>query len=74
MTVSINVAILLAVIIYFRVRRPVKPRKRSDQWVTVALVLSLGLVIYPSDTGRWLTEFVMSVLTGTGQIISSISF
>lgn len=72
--ISINVAILLAVIVYFRVRRPVEPRKRSDQWVTVALVLSLGLVIYPSDTGRWLTEFVMSVASGVGTIVSSLSF
>lgn len=72
--ISINVAILLAVIIYFRVRRPVEPRKRSDQWVTVALVLSLGLVIYPTDTGKWLTELLGSVLSGVGGIVSSLSF
>lgn len=74
MTVSLNVAILLAVIIYFRVRRTVQSRSRSDQWVTVALVLSLGLVLYPTDTGKWLTELLTSILTGVGSIISSIEF
>lgn len=74
MTVSLNVAILLAVIIYFRVRRPVEPRDRSDQWVTVALVLSLGLVLYPTDTGQWMTGLLTTILTGVGNLIASIEF
>ena len=74
MTVSISVALLLVVLVYLRVRRPVEPRDRSDQWVTVALVLSLGLVLYPTDTGQWMTGLLTTILTGVGNLISSIEF
>lgn len=72
MTVTISVVLLLAVIVYMRVRRTVHSQSRSDQWVTVALVLSLGLVLYPTDTGKWLTRLLTSILTGVGNIVSSI--
>ena len=72
MVVTINVALLLAVIVYMRIRRDVQPRKRSDQWMTVALVLSLGLLLYPTDTGRFLSRTLGTVLGALGQAVSGI--
>ncbi|MCX5535272.1 hypothetical protein OG785_32575 [Streptomyces sp. NBC_00006] len=66
MILTLNVALLLAVIIYFRIRRDVRARSRTDQWTTVAIVLVFGLLIAP-------TEFGQGVLNVVGQVSQGIS-
>jgi hypothetical protein len=73
MIITVNVAVLLAVIVYLRVRRAVAPRTRADQWVTVALVLSLGLLLYPTDTGRFLSRILGAFLGSLGQALSAVA-
>lgn len=58
---TINVAVLLAVIVVLRIRRPVEPRKRSDQILTVAFVVVLGVLIAPTPVGHSLLNFVSTL-------------
>lgn len=66
MILTINVAVILAVIIFLRIRRRVEARSRSDQWLTVAIVLVFGLLV--AQTG-----FGQGVLKVVGQITQSVS-
>ncbi|MGY0021208.1 hypothetical protein ACVHNB_19780 [Streptomyces sp. YJ-C3] len=67
MILTLNVAVLLAVIIYFRIRRRVQARSRSDQWTTVAIVLVFGLLIAPTDFGQGVLEVVGQLAQGVSQ-------
>ncbi|MFE6962996.1 hypothetical protein [Streptomyces sp. NPDC057696] len=66
MILTLNVAVLLAVIIYFRIRRRVQARSRSDQWLTVSIVLVFGVLIAP-------TEFGQGLLDVLGNVVKNIS-
>lgn len=63
---TINVAVLLAVIIALRIRRRVQARSRADQWLTVTIVLVFGLLVAPTDFGQ-------GTLNVVGQLVRSIS-
>ncbi|GAA1288716.1 hypothetical protein OHU25_40855 [Streptomyces sp. NBC_00117] len=62
MILTLNVAVLLAVIIYFRIRRRVQARSRSDQWVTVSIVLVFGVLIAPTEFGQGLLDVLGNVV------------
>ncbi|MGW6755902.1 MULTISPECIES: hypothetical protein [unclassified Streptomyces] len=62
MILTLNVAVLLAVIIYFRIRRRVQARSRSDQWVTVSVVLVFGVLIAPTEFGQGLLDVLGNVV------------
>ncbi|MFE4776158.1 hypothetical protein [Streptomyces sp. NPDC056713] len=62
MILTLNVAVLLAVIIYFRIRRRVQARSRSDQWVTVSVVLVFGVLIAPTGFGQGLLDVLGNVV------------
>ncbi|MEU6393309.1 hypothetical protein [Streptomyces sp. NPDC046939] len=66
MVLTLNVAVLLAVIIYVRIRRRVQARSRADQWLTVAIVMVFGVLIAPTDFGQ-------GVLNAVGQVAQGIS-
>ncbi|WP_432166830.1 hypothetical protein [Streptomyces sp. bgisy031] len=66
MILTLNVAVLLAVIICFRIRRHVQARSRSDQWLTVSIVLVFGVLIAP-------TEFGQGLLNVLGNVVKNIS-
>ncbi|MEV1025478.1 hypothetical protein [Streptomyces sp. NPDC050264] len=66
MVLTLNVAVLLAVIIFLRIRRDVQPRTRADQWLTVAIVMVFGLLIAPTDFGQ-------GVLNAVGQVAQGIT-
>jgi hypothetical protein len=63
---TINVAVLLAVIIFVRLRRRTQARSRSDEQLTVAIVLVFGILVAP-------TAFGEGVLHAVGQLASGIS-
>ncbi|MCX4537655.1 hypothetical protein OHA79_51660 (plasmid) [Streptomyces sp. NBC_00841] len=63
---TINVAVLLAVIVVLRLRRRTHSRSRLDEKFTVAIVLALGVLIAPTDLGQG----ILSVLT---QLVQGIS-
>ncbi|KOG89987.1 hypothetical protein [Streptomyces varsoviensis] len=63
---TINVALLIAVIVIWRLRRRVQARTRFDQGLTVFMAVLLGVLIAPTDFGR-------SLLDATGQFAQSVS-
>ncbi|MGJ5754332.1 hypothetical protein FB563_2499 [Streptomyces puniciscabiei] len=66
MVLSINVAVLLAVVIIVRLRRPTHARSRFDEKLTVVIVLVFGVLIAP-------TSFGQGILNAVGQLARSLS-
>jgi hypothetical protein len=64
MMLTLNVAVLLAVIVVLRLRRPVEPRKRSDQTLSAVLVLLLGLLLAPTAFGQWALDVLGQLVHG----------
>ena len=48
---TINVAVLLVIIVAYRLRRRTQARSRLDEKFTVVIVLVLGIVIAPTAMG-----------------------
>ncbi|MGA4875878.1 hypothetical protein [Streptomyces lydicamycinicus] len=63
---TINVAVLLAVIVFVRLRRPVEPRTRLDQAFGITVILVLGLLLAPTDFGQ-------SILGAVQQLVESVA-
>ncbi|MCQ4204056.1 hypothetical protein OHA99_00080 [Streptomyces coelicoflavus] len=63
---TINVAVLLAVIIVVRLRRRTHARSRNDEKLTVLIVLVFGILVAP-------TAFGQGVLDVVGQLASGIN-
>ncbi|MFJ2478153.1 hypothetical protein ACIOWI_35205 [Streptomyces sp. NPDC087659] len=64
--VTINVALLLAIIVFLRLRRRAEARSRFDEKLTVVIVLALGVLIAPTAVG----EGILNVL---GQLVSGMT-
>ncbi|MCD7441235.1 hypothetical protein K4B79_23800 [Streptomyces lincolnensis] len=58
MVLTINVALLLAVVIFVRLRRRTQARSRADEKMTVAIVLVFGILIAPTAFGRGVLDIV----------------
>lgn len=63
---TINVAVLLAAIVFFRLRRRTEARSRFDEKVTVIIVIALGVLIAPTPVG----EGILNIL---GQLASGVT-
>ncbi|GLX49260.1 hypothetical protein Shyhy01_22100 [Streptomyces hygroscopicus subsp. hygroscopicus] len=64
---TINVAVLLAVIVFFRLRRRTEARSRFDEKLTVVIVLALGVLIAPTPAGQGLLSVLGQVAGGVTQ-------
>ncbi|MEV2236122.1 hypothetical protein AB0H69_47300 [Streptomyces phaeochromogenes] len=64
MVLTINVAVLLAVIIIVRLRRRTQARKRSDEQLTVLIVLVFGVLVAPTAFGQGITDVVGQLANG----------
>ncbi len=64
---TINVAVLLAVIVFFRLRRRTQARSRSDEQLTVVICLALGVLIAPTPTGQGILNIVRQLANGVTQ-------
>ncbi|MFC8670894.1 MULTISPECIES: hypothetical protein [Streptomyces] len=64
MVLSINVAVLLAVIIVVRLRRRTQARKRSDEQLTVLIVLVFGVLVAPTAFGQGVADVVGQLADG----------
>ncbi|MEU4469424.1 hypothetical protein AB0G20_38005 [Streptomyces sp. NPDC024017] len=67
MLVTINVAVLLAIIIILRLRRRTQARSRFDEKLTVAIVLVFGVLIAPTAVGQGILDVVVQVVQGVSQ-------
>ncbi|MFC9467108.1 hypothetical protein [Streptomyces coelicoflavus] len=63
---TINVAVLLAVIIVLRLRRRTQARSRNDEKLTVLIVLVFGILVAP-------TAFGQGVLDAVGELAAGIT-
>ncbi|MEV7278878.1 hypothetical protein [Streptomyces sp. NPDC093111] len=63
---TINVAVLLAVIVVMRLRRRTQARSRREERTTAFLVLTLGILIAPTPIGQ-------GVFHGIGQLVRGVS-
>ncbi|MFI2120972.1 hypothetical protein ACH45E_07115 [Streptomyces sp. NPDC020299] len=61
---SINVAFLLAVIIYLRLRRRTQARSRNDELLTVIIVMAFGVLIAPTAFGQGVLHTVEQLADG----------
>jgi hypothetical protein len=64
---TINVAVLLAVIIVVRLRRRTEARKRSDEQLTVLIVLVFGVLVAPTAFGHGVVDVVGQLAEGITQ-------
>ncbi|MFF2729744.1 hypothetical protein ACFVS9_17835 [Streptomyces sp. NPDC058008] len=64
---TINVAVLLAVIVVFRLRRRTEARSRLDERFTVVIVLALGVLIAPTSVGQGIMDFLGRLASGVTQ-------
>ncbi|MFD9984038.1 hypothetical protein ACFWZJ_27060 [Streptomyces massasporeus] len=67
MLVTINVAVLLAIIIILRLSRRTQARSRFDEKLTVAIVLVFGVLIAPTAFGQGILDVVVQVVQGVSQ-------
>ncbi|MCK1795031.1 hypothetical protein MTQ01_03160 [Streptomyces sp. XM4193] len=63
MTLNLNLAVLLAVVLVILLRRRVAPRKKADQYGVVFAALLFGILIAPTDLGQTVLSTVGQVLT-----------
>lgn len=64
---TINVAVLLAVIVVVRLRRRTEARSRLDEKLTVVIVLALGVLIAPTASGHTILNIVGRLASGITQ-------
>ncbi|MGA5363972.1 hypothetical protein [Streptomyces purpurascens] len=64
---TINVAVLLAVIIILRLRRRTQARSRWDEKLTVVIVLVFGVLIAPTAFGQGILDVVVQLVQGVSQ-------
>ncbi|POX44017.1 hypothetical protein [Streptomyces sp. Ru72] len=62
--VTINVAVLLAVIVVWRLRRRTEARSRFDEKLTVVIVLALGVLIAPTPAGQGILNILGQLASG----------
>lgn len=65
--VTINVAVLLAVIVVIRLRRRTQARSRFDEKMTVLIVLALGILLAPTPVGEGIADVLGQLTTGATQ-------
>ncbi|MEU7282096.1 hypothetical protein AB0A69_25465 [Streptomyces sp. NPDC045431] len=64
---TINVAVLLAVIVFFRLRRRTQARSRVEERNTAILVLALGVLLAPTPVGQGIMDLLGQVASGVTQ-------
>lgn len=61
---TINVALLPAIIVILRLRRRTQARSRFDERLTVVIVLTLGVLIAPTALGQGILDALTQLVTG----------
>ncbi|GHF36533.1 hypothetical protein [Streptomyces griseosporeus] len=65
--VTINVAVLLAAVVAWRLRRRTEARSRFDERLTVVIVLALGVLIAPTPAGQGILNILGQLASGVTQ-------
>ncbi|MGW8065900.1 hypothetical protein ACVV2G_27420 [Streptomyces ziwulingensis] len=65
--VTIDVAVLLVVVVIWRLRRRTEARSRFDEKLTVVIVLALGVLIAPTPVGEGIVNVLGQLASGVTQ-------
>ncbi len=65
---TINMAVLFAVIVVWRLGRRTEARSRSDEKLTVVIVLALGVLIAPTQVGHTILCVLEELANGVTRI------
>ncbi|MFE0136180.1 hypothetical protein ACFWY6_32130 [Streptomyces sp. NPDC059037] len=68
MVLTIDLAVLLAVVIVLRLRRRTQARSRNDEQLTVLVALVFGLLIAPTAFGQGILDAVGEVAQGVTDV------
>lgn len=68
MVLTIDLAVLLAVVIVLRLRRRTQARSRNDEQLTVLIALVFGLLIAPTTFGQGILNAVGEVAQGVTDV------
>ncbi|MEU9418389.1 hypothetical protein [Streptomyces sp. NPDC048272] len=60
-------ALLLAVIVFIRLRRRTESRSRFDEKMTVVIVLALGVLLAPTPVGQGILNVLGQLASGVAQ-------
>jgi hypothetical protein len=66
-SLTINVAVLLAVVVIWRLMRRTQARSRADEKMTVVIVLVLGILIAPTPVGQGVLNVLKQLASGVTQ-------
>ncbi|MFB0619471.1 hypothetical protein [Streptomyces sp. AGS-58] len=64
---TIDVAVLLAIIVFFRLRRRTQARSRNEERTTAVLILALGVLLAPTPVGQGILNVVGQLASGVTQ-------
>ncbi|MEU7153550.1 hypothetical protein AB0B15_36895 [Streptomyces sp. NPDC045456] len=64
---TINPAVLLAIVVIVRLRRRTEARSRFDEKMTVAIVPALGVLIAPTPVGQGILNILGQLASGVTQ-------
>ncbi|MFI6639206.1 hypothetical protein [Streptomyces sp. NPDC050504] len=64
---TIDVAVLLAVIAFFRLRRRTQARSRNEEMTTALTILALGVLLAPTPVGQWILDVLRQLTTGISE-------
>lgn len=64
---TINVTLLLAIIVVFRLGRRTEARSRFDEKLTVVIVLALGVLLAPTPVGQGILNILGQLANGVTQ-------
>ncbi|WP_030256833.1 hypothetical protein [Streptomyces violens] len=67
---TIDLALLLAVILFLVMRRPPAPRKRIDQVLVVFAAVAFGVLIATTPLGQGILDFLGELTRGVSQAAS----
>ncbi|GGU15259.1 hypothetical protein [Streptomyces lateritius] len=64
---TINVAVLLAIIVFFRLRRRTQARSRNEERTTAIIILALGVLLAPTAVGQGIVDILGQLASGVTQ-------
>ncbi|MFI8101185.1 hypothetical protein [Streptomyces sp. NPDC086023] len=64
---TINVAVLLAIIVFFRLRRRTQARSRNEERTTALIILALGVLLAPTPVGQGIQDVLTQLASGVTQ-------
>lgn len=64
---TINVAVLLAVVAFFRLRRRTQARSRNEEMTTAVVILALGVLLAPTPVGQAVVDILGELSSGVTQ-------